>query len=122
GNGQTLSAQFTPADSADYNNAVANAQINITAAGPATLISTSTLARASSVVVTLTIANTGGSTATNVRVNSAAIGSAATTTTLPVVAPNIPAGGTAVVTLAFPLSVGTSGSKAVLATNGTYTG
>ena len=126
GNNQTLSVQFTPADTTDYNGASASVQISVTAAiGPATLVLSDTLTRDSgtnNVIVTLTIANTGGSPATNVQVTSANIGSTVTLTPLPLPVPDVPAGGSSTLVLTFPASVGTTGSRAVLSINGSYNG
>jgi hypothetical protein len=123
GAGQTLSVQFTPTDTTNYNNASASVLINVTAAtGPATLVITRTLARDpnnNDVLVTLTIANTGGSAATAVSLNSAKVGTAVTTTPLPLAVPDIAAGGSQSVTLRFAAgSVGSSGSVAVLSVGG----
>jgi CSLREA domain-containing protein len=126
GNNQTLSAQFTPSDSTDYVGATASVQISVTPAlAPAALVLTQTMARdpnTNNVIVTLTIANTGGSPATGVQVTSAAIGSTATLTSLPLAVPNVPGGGSSSVTLTFPASVGTSGARAVFTVNGSYSG
>lgn len=126
GNGQSLFVQLNPTNSQNYKAVTASVPINITAAaGPATLISTSTLARESgtnNVIVTLRIANTGGSPATVEKVNSAKIGTIAAITALPASVANIPAGGASTVTLTFPPSVGIAGSRPVLAIGGTYSG
>src|SRR4030095_16451823 len=64
GNGQALSVAFTPTDTTDYNSVPQSVLINVLpAASPATLILTQTLVRdtnTNEVVVTLTVANTGG--------------------------------------------------------------
>lgn len=123
GNAQNLFVQFNPTNSRNFNAVTASVQINVTAGGPATLISTSTLARqpgTNNVLVTMTIANTGGSPATGVQVNTARIGSTAATTSLPLTVSTIPAGGSSVVTLAFPSSVGAPGARAVLSISGAF--
>ena len=126
GNNQTLAVQFTPSDSTDYIGTTASVQISVTQAlAPAALVLTQTLSRdpnTNNVIVTLTIANTGGSPATGVQVTSAAIGSTATLTSLPLAVPNVPGGGSSSVTLTFPASVGTSGARAVFTVNGSYSG
>jgi hypothetical protein len=126
GNGQTLSVQFTPTDTTNYNNASANVSINVTPnAGPATLVVTRTLARdgvTHEVVVTVTVSNTGGSAATGVQLTSAKIGTTATTTGLPQSLPDIPGGGSVSTTVRFPGSVGTAGTAAVLSVGGAYSG
>ncbi|MBL8209580.1 MAG: hypothetical protein JNK87_02655 [Bryobacterales bacterium] len=126
GDGQLLSVQFNPTNARSYQTATASVRINVTGGGPATLVSTNTLARApgtNEVVLTTTIANTGGSAATTVLLNSARIGTTAATTPLPVVvAGSIPAGGAAVVTLRFPAAVGVAGARVVLTMSGTHSG
>ena len=126
GSNQTLSVQFTPTDTIDYLSAMQTVQINVTAASsPATLIDTYTLSRdpnTGNVLVTLTVANSGGSPATAVQLTSAKIGSTPPSTALPLALANVPAGGSSMVTLTFPPAAGTSGSRAVLAINGTFSG
>lgn len=126
GNNQTLSVQFTPTDTTDYNGASTSVAINVLpGGGPATLVVTETLARdsgAGNVIVTVTVANTGGSPATNLLLTSAKIGAAAPLTSLPLAVPDVPGGGSSAVTLTFPSSVGASGTRAVLSLSGTYSG
>jgi hypothetical protein len=126
GNAQTLSVVFTPADTTDYNTAGKSVLINVLpAASPATLVVTRTLARdvnTNEVVVTVTVANTGGSAATAVQLTSAKIGTTNTTTPLPAAIPDIPGGGSSSIVLRFPGSVGAPGSAVVLAVSGTYSG
>jgi len=126
GNGQLLSVQFNPTDARSYRTATASVQINVTAGGPASLVATNTLSRepgTNNVIVRMTIANTGGSPATAVLVNSARIGTTPAITGLPVLASSsLPGGGTAVVTLLFPPSVGGAGARVVLTVNGTHSG
>ena len=126
GASQTLSVQFTPTDTTDYTVASKSVTINVDSTGsPATLVLTNTLSRDvnQNVLVTLTVANTGGSPATGLQLTSAKIGSAVTTTSLPQSIPNVPAGGSQSITISFAAgSVGASGTKAVLSTSGTYAG
>jgi CSLREA domain-containing protein len=123
GSGQILSVQFTPTDTTDFASASKSAPINVVVSvGPPTLVMTRTLTRdpnSSEVVVTINIANSGGSTATAVQTNVAKIGSTPTTTALPLALPDIPAGGSSTGTLRFPSSVGTPGAAAVLSITGT---
>jgi hypothetical protein len=126
GNGQTLSVQFTPTDTNNYNSASKSVLINVIASsGPPNLIITRTLSRDvnNDVLVNLTVSNTGGSPATNVQLTSAKIGTASTVTALPQLLGDIAGGGTASVTVRFAAaSVGAPGTTAVLAYGGTYTG
>jgi hypothetical protein len=126
GNAQTLSVLFTPTDTVTYNTATATVLINVLpAAGPATLVITRTLSRDGNndVLMTLTIANTGGSPATAVQWTTVKIGTVDTVTPLPAAVPNVPAGGSQVATFRFAAaSVGASGSAGVASYNGVYTG
>lgn len=126
GNGQTLSVQFTPTDTTNYNNASASVQINVTASsGPANLVVTRTLSRDTNndVLVTLKVANTGGTTAANVQLTSAKIGSTATVTPLPQPLGDIPGGGTASITVRFAAaSVGAPGTSTTFTYAGSFTG
>jgi hypothetical protein len=127
GSAQTLSVQFTPSDTTDFNNATKNVSINVTSAsGPATLVITRLLTRESGtndVLVALTLANTGGSPATSVQLTSGKIGAVVTTTSLPQSIPDVPAGGSQSITLRFAAaSVGSPGASAVLSFAGAYTG
>jgi len=74
------------------------------------------------VVVTLTFADTGGTSFTNLVLNSATIGSTnPTTPALPaVVAAVIPGQGSVSFVLRFPGSVGAPGNRGVLTVNGVY--
>jgi uncharacterized protein (TIGR02588 family) len=96
--------------------------INITASsGPATLVITRTLARdtnTNEIVVTFTIANTGGAAATAVRITAAKIGAIATTTALPLAIADIPGGGSSSGVLRFPAATGAPGAAAVLSITG----
>lgn len=125
GNGQTLSTQFTPTDTTDYNSTNASVQINVLPAGTATLVLTETLTRdpnTNDVIVTVTFANTGTGPATSVELTAAKIGTIGTITPLPLAVPNVPAGGSSTSVLTFPSSVGTSGTRAVLSITGSYSG
>ena len=125
GNGQMLSVQFTPTDTTDYNNASKNVSINALAASAATLVMPQTAARdtnTNEVVVTITVANSGGAPATAVRVTSAKIGLISTTTVLPASMPDIPAGGSSTTVVRFPGPVGPADARVVLAVIGTYSG
>ncbi|HEY3840210.1 MAG TPA: Ig-like domain repeat protein, partial [Bryobacteraceae bacterium] len=125
GSGQTLSVAFTPTDTTNYNSATGSVLINVLpASGPATLVVTRTLARDANnndVLVTLTIANTGGTAATGVTLNSAKIGTAVSTTPLPAALTDIPAGGSQSITVRFAAgTVGNTGAAAVLSISGVY--
>ena len=64
----------------------------------------------------LTLKNLGYLTAPCVQITTATLGTASTTTTLPVTVGSIAAGSTGSVSLSFPASAGTSGSKVTLKT------
>jgi probable HAF family extracellular repeat protein len=139
GNGQTLSAVFTPNDMVDYGGAVASTSINVKPASvsgsPANLVVTSVLAYVNTtppcvtpicpitesgyVAVQLTISNTGGTAAKNVVVNTIKVGGANVVSPLPqnvgVIAPGASAQVTGVSLLA-------SGLASSLSVSGTYTG
>lgn len=72
--------------------------------------------------VTFTVRNNGSATATNVRLTASTLGSANTTTGLPVSLGTIAAGGSAAMTLTYPGSTGASGSVSVSRVRGDYTG
>ncbi|HEY1497918.1 MAG TPA: choice-of-anchor X domain-containing protein, partial [Candidatus Solibacter sp.] len=125
GNQQTLSVAFTPT-STSYNSASKSVAINVvpvTSGGsPANVVVTRTLARAGGqVVATLTISNNGGTTAQNVILTTAKIGTVSTVTPLPQSLGDIPAGGSVQTTVAFPGTVGPSGAASSLSVSGTYT-
>jgi hypothetical protein len=127
GNGQTLSVLFTPADAVNYTTASASVLINVVSGGgtPANLIVATQLSRDTNtdeVVVTLTVSNTGGSTASGAQLTAVQIGGTSTTTPLPISLGEIPAGGGAVTTVRLPGSVGSSGTRAVLGVTGAFTG
>jgi hypothetical protein len=74
------------------------------------------------IVVNVTIANSGGSTATNVQLTAARIGVTASTTALPLSFGAIAAGGSAQQTARFPGASGSPGANTTLTLGGTYTG
>ncbi len=91
-------------------------------ATPANLIVTRTLSRTGgNVVAQITIANTGGTDATNVVITAVKIG-ADTATPLPVNVGTIAAGATAVATVSVPTTVGNPGAASSFSLSGTYTG
>jgi hypothetical protein len=115
---------FSPTDSVDYTQATKSVLINVnpSTGSPANLVSTSVLTReqSGSIQVTVTVANTGGTTASNVAITGATLGGASSPA-VPVALGSIPANGTASTVLVFP-NVGATGSRMVLAVSGTYTG
>jgi hypothetical protein len=125
GNGQALSATFTPTDTSAYATATGSVMINVLAAPPRTparLVVTKTMTRnAGQVAVVVTIANTGGTAAENVRLTTGKINTTSGTP-LPQTAGTVAAGGSASVTLSFPGAVGNAGAAATLSLGGTYTG
>ncbi len=123
GNSQKLSVLFTPNDGDSYNTATKSVMIDVKAAAtPVRIVVTPTLIRTPSLVVaTLRVANMGGTAADHVLLNVAKIGSTAGTV-LPLDLGSIPAGGNAIVTVAFPATVGGSGTTAVLTIGGSYVG
>ncbi len=123
GAGQTLSVTFTPADTTAYTTASKTTTITVNpAASPASLVVTKALSRSGgNVTVTVTIANAGGTAATNVVLTGVKVGSA-TATPLPATVGTIPAGGTAQVTVTVPGTVGASGAASSLSITGSYSG
>jgi hypothetical protein len=126
GNGQTLAAAFTPADTVDYISATATTTITVNPAPPpatpANLVVTKTLTRSGgNVVAQITLANTGGTAAANVVLSSGTVGSDKATP-LPQSIGTIAAGASAVATVTVPGSVGVSGAASSLTLGGTYTG
>lgn len=126
GSGQTLSVVFTPTDPTHYTAANGSTRITVNAASapasPANLIVTKVLTRiGGNVVVTLAIANTGGTDATNVVLSSVKVGSD-TATPLPQNIGTIGAGTSATATVGVPASVGASGAASSMTLSGTYTG
>jgi hypothetical protein len=125
GSGQTLSVVFTPASS-NYAAAAKSVHINVLAASapsaPASLVVTKTMARvAGQVVVTLTIANNGGTAAQNVTLTAAKIGTTSGAP-LPQSLGTIAAGASAQAVVNFPGTVGAPGAAGSLTVSGTYTG
>jgi hypothetical protein len=124
GNGQTLSVTFTPTDSVDYSQATKSVLINVDPVGitPVDLIATSVLTRGpgGSILVTVTVANAGGTAASKVALTGATL-DGTSSSGLPVALGSIPAGSKATTVLTFP-NVGATGSRSVLAISGTYTG
>jgi hypothetical protein len=124
GVGETLSVTFTPNDTTIYTPANASTTITVNpgAAGPATLVVTSVLTRSSgNATVQITVANTGGTAASNVVLTNAKVG-ADLGTPLPQNLGTIPSGGTAQTTVTVPGSVGAPGAASSLAIGGTFTG
>jgi hypothetical protein len=120
---QTLSVQFTPNDLVDYVVTTQTVQITVNMAPvPATLIMTQTLTRdgTGNVIMTLTLANTGGVAATNVQITTASLASTGTITALPLSVADVAPGGTSTVTLTFPSTVGNPGDSDLIVINGTY--
>jgi hypothetical protein len=126
GNGQTLSVTFTPADAADYTAASCSTTINVNAAPPppsgVNLVVTKVLSRsAGNVVVQLTISNTGGTAANNVKLTTVKVGTVVAAP-LPQTIGTLGANSSAQVTVSVPGTVGTSGTASSLTAAGTYTG
>jgi hypothetical protein len=127
GNGQTLSATFTPSDAVDYNTPPARTTtINVNAAPPppsgVSLVVTKVLSRADGrVSVQLTISNTGGTAANNVTLSGVKVGSLVATP-LPQNVGTIVGGGSAQATVSVPGSVGGAGAASSLTAAGTYSG
>lgn len=127
GNGQTLSVAFTPTDTTDYNGATASTTINVVApAGggtgtPPNLILTNTLARGAGnvLVLTVTLANSGGTAAQNMTLTGAKIGTTAGTP-LPQTIGTIAAGASVQTTVTFPASVGVRRGRSPLAYRDLY--
>ncbi|HEV8038876.1 MAG TPA: hypothetical protein VGP62_08440, partial [Bryobacteraceae bacterium] len=128
GANQTLSVTFTPADTTNYTTGGATASITINpvpTSGPPQLVVTSVLSRdpnTGNIVVLVTLADAGGSTAPNVQLTIAKIGTTVPITVLPVSAGDILSGTLAQITLQFPGSIGTTGTNTTLTLDGTYTG
>jgi len=126
GNGQALSVTFTPTESTVYTQASAATTIDVAPATGVTgpnLIVTKTMTRDGSgqVVVTLTIANSGGTAGQNVMLTAVKIGTTAGTP-LPQSLGAINAGSSLQTTVIFPSSIGVSGAASVLTVSGSFTG
>jgi hypothetical protein len=125
GNGQSLSASFTPGDTTNYNMASAATTINVNPAPPAAdanLVVTKVLTRSGeNIVVQLTIANTGGTAVSNVSLTSVKLGTT-TAAPLPQSLGTVAGGGSVAATVTVPGSVGASGAASSLSVGGSYTG
>jgi hypothetical protein len=125
GAGQTLSVTFTPTDLTDYTSATGSTTITVNpapSATPASLVLTKMLTRTgANVAVQITIANTGGTAASNVTLGSVKVGADAATPA-PQTVGVIAAGASSTITVTVPGSVGASGAASSLAIAGTYTG
>jgi hypothetical protein len=125
GNNEPLTVSFTPSDTTDYTPASGNTTITINppaASGPVSLVVTRTMTRnGGNVVVQLTIANTGGTSASNVVLSSVKVG-ADTATPLPQSLGAIAPGSSVRATVTVPASVGASGAASSLTVSGTYAG
>jgi hypothetical protein len=125
GAAQTLSVTFTPDDTTTYTMATTSTTITVNPAppaSPANLVITKALTRSdSNVVVQITVANTGGTAATNVVLTSVKVG-ADSATPLPQNIGTIAAGASATATVTVPGSVGASGAASSIAITGTYSG
>ncbi|MBS1828620.1 MAG: hypothetical protein JST93_25165 [Acidobacteria bacterium] len=125
GANQTLSVTFTPTDTVQYLPATKTVTINVTSNGgtPANLAVTSVLSRDSGtqeIVVRITVANTGATTAANVRLTAVRIGSVATTAVLPALLGDIAFGQSATTTIRIPASAGLSGAATSLSITGQF--
>jgi hypothetical protein len=123
GPNQTLSAIFTPTDTADYNTAFGSTLITVNAATntPAVLTITKVLTRGSAITALITIANTGGAAAANVVLTGVTIGGTVATP-LPQALGTVAPGTSVQATVSVPLSVGNSGAASSMIVTGTYTG
>ena len=73
-------------------------------------------------MVTIAIANTGGTAAQNVILTTAKIGTVSSTTALPISLGTIAVGSSTQVVVSFPGTVGVAGAGTTLTLSGTYTG
>jgi hypothetical protein len=127
GAGQPLSVTFTPTDAANYSTASKSVVINVTAlaAAAANLVSTSVLTRdpvTQEIIVTITVANAGGTTASAVQLNGVNIGATLTTTSLPIALGTIAPNGQAATAVRLPASAGSPGARAVIGISGVFAG
>jgi hypothetical protein len=125
GTNQTLSVTFTPTDTVRYLPASKTVAINVTSGStvPANLVVTHILSRDSStqeVVVRITVANTGSTTAQNVRLTAVRIGTTSTTASLPVALGSIAHGQTATTTVRVPGTAGAAGAGGSLNISGQH--
>ena len=74
------------------------------------------------VIVTLKVANSGGTTAAAVQLTGVGVGAVSTTTALPISLGSIVAGGQAGATVRLPASVGPTGTRVVLSVAGIFSG
>ena len=72
------------------------------------------------ITASVTVQNDGYQPATGLQITSAKLGTAATSTSLPMALPDLPAGATKAVTLTFPGSAGASGASVPLEVIGSY--
>ena len=120
---QTLSVTFTPANlGTKYTNfTIATATVPVVV-GTVTITTTEVLSKvAGGYQMVVTVKNSGNVTAPNVQLTSATLGSASGAT-IPASLGDIPAAGSASVTLTFPSSAGADGAGAVEKLAGTYNG
>lgn len=125
GDGQKLLAIFTPADATKYNPSSISTTINVvsgTASG-VQLIVTNLLSRDSNqnINVQLTLANAGGTSATNVVLSTVRVGSVIATPT-PQALGTIAGGSLQQATAVVPNSVGVAGTPVSLVVSGSYDG
>jgi hypothetical protein len=125
GNGQTLSALFTPTDTVTYAFAKATVAINVlpVPGSPVKIITTNALHRngINDISVQLTLTNIGGTIASNVVLTSVKIGSTSGTS-LPQAIGALAFDASVTASVTVPGSAGTSGSPSVLTVTGTYSG
>jgi hypothetical protein len=122
---QTLTTIFAPTDSTHYATATASTTVAITAPPPAKGVSiavTSSLQRVNGqVVVNIVIADTGGTSAQNVTVSSVRV-AGVQATPLPQNIGTVDPHATGQVQVAFPGTIGASGTSVQLQIQGTYSG
>jgi hypothetical protein len=128
GDGQTLQVSFTPTDVVHFVAASKTVVINVkplARSGLANLVVTAQLSRDSvtnEVIVNLTVANSGGTTATAVQLNMVTIGATSSTTAFPISLGSIVASGQTGATIRVPAVVGTAGTRVVLSVAGGFAG
>ena len=128
GDGQTLQVNFIPTDAVHFVGASKTVVINVkplASSGPANLVVTAQLSRDSvtnEVIVNLTVANSGGTTAAAVQLTGVSIGATSSTTLLPISLGNIVVIGQARATIRLPGVVGAAGTHVVLSVAGSSTG
>ncbi len=111
-----------PEVSTDHDGIVGYLNVPVAATGQAKATVTSTLSEQAdgSYQMAVTVTNSGTATAQAVQVTSAILGSTATTTALPLQFGDIAVNGSKTLTLNFPASSGTSGSRSSEQVSGTY--